>query len=131
MAKTLSVKTNAPELLEKQLSRRAKRGEYGIIALASATEAYMPIEEKTKLTRKLLGIILNYRFPVNISTKSPPVLRDLDILKEIDAKAILPEDLKPRLEHGTIISFSFSTLEEKWPRFSSPGHRHRERDWKL
>ena len=59
MAKTLSVKINAPELLEKQLSRRAKRGEYGIIALSSSTEPYMPIEEKLKLTRKLLEIILN------------------------------------------------------------------------
>lgn len=121
MAKTLSVKINAPELLEKQLSRRAKREEYGIIALASATEPYMGIEEKTKLTRKLLGIILNHRFPVNIGTKSPLVLRDLDILKEIDAKAILPEDLKPKLKHGTTISFSFSTLEEKLAKIFEPG----------
>lgn len=128
MAKTLSVKTNAPEVLEKQLSRRAKREEYGITALASATEAYMPIEEKTKLTRKLLGIILKYRFPVNIGTKSPLILRDLDILKEIDAKAILPEDLRPKLKHGTIISFSFSTLDGKLakifePRAPSPKER--------
>lgn len=121
MAKNLSVKTNAPELLEKQLSRRAKREEYGIIALASATEAYMPIEEKTKLTRKLLDIILKYRFPVNIGTKSPLVLRDLDILKEIDAKAILPKDLKPKLKHGTIISFSLSTLDEKLAKIFEPG----------
>ena len=80
MAKTLSVKINAPELLEKQLSRRAKRGEYGVIVLSSSTEPYMPIEEKLKLTRKLLEIILKYRFPVEIATKSKLVLRDLDLL---------------------------------------------------
>jgi len=121
MAKTFSVKTNAPELLEKQLSRRAKKGEYGIIALSSATEPYMPIEEKLKLTRRLLKTILKYRFPVEIATKSKLVLRDLDILKEIDKNAILPVDLKPKLKHGVIISFSISTLDEKLAKILEPG----------
>ena len=121
MAKTFSVKTNAPELLEKQLSRRAKKGEYGIIALSSATEPYMPIEEKLKLTRRLLKTILKYRFPVEIATKSKLVLRDLDILKEIDKNAILPADLKPKLKHGTIISFSVSTLDERLAKILEPG----------
>ena len=121
MAKTLSVKVNAPELLEKQLSRRAKKGEYGIIALSSATEPYMPIEEKLKLTRRLLKIILKHRFPVEIATKSKLILRDLDILKEIDKNAILPADLKPKLKHGTIISFSVSTLDERLAKILEPG----------
>ncbi|RLF44248.1 MAG: radical SAM protein, partial [Thermoplasmata archaeon] len=60
MVKSLSVKINAPELLEKQLSRRAEKGKYGIISLSSSTEPYMPIEEKLKLTRRLLEIILKY-----------------------------------------------------------------------
>ncbi|WP_288004951.1 radical SAM protein [Thermofilum sp.] len=83
MAKTLSVKVNSPELLEKELSRRARKGEYGIIALSSSTEPYMPIEEKLKLTRKLLEIILKYKFPVHVLTKSKLVLRDLNLLKEL------------------------------------------------
>jgi len=45
MTKTLSVKINASGLLEKQLSRKAKRGGYGDFALSSSTEPYMPIEE--------------------------------------------------------------------------------------
>lgn len=121
MARTLSVKANAPELLEKQLFRRAKKEEYGIIALASSTEAYMPIEEKTGMTRRLPEIILKHRFPVEIGTKSSLVLRDLALLKEIDEKAILPEDLKPKLKHGAIISFSISTLDEKLARLFEPG----------
>lgn len=121
MAKTFSVKINAPELLEKQLSIRAKKKEYGIIALSSATEPYMPIEKKLKLTRKLLEIILKYRFPVEIATKSKLVLRDLDILKEIDKNAILPDDLKPYLKHGVIISFSISTLDKKLAKLLEPG----------
>jgi DNA repair photolyase len=87
MAKTLSAKVNSPQLLGKQLSRRARKGEYGIIAFSSSTEPYMPIEEKLKLTRKLLEIILKYKFPVHILTKSKLVLRDLDLLKEIDKNA--------------------------------------------
>ncbi|MBU4268508.1 MAG: radical SAM protein [Acidobacteria bacterium] len=120
-ANTLSVKINAPELLEKQLFGRAKKGEYGIIALSSSTEPYMPIEEKLKLTRRLLEIILKYRFPVEISTKSSLVLRDLDLLKEIDKNAILPSDLKPKLKRGVIISFSISTFDEKLAKILEPG----------
>jgi len=121
MARTLSVKVNALELLEKQLSRRAKKGEYGIIALSSSTEPYMPIEEKLKLTRKLLEIILKYKFPVHVITKSKLILRDLDLLKEIDKTAILPDDLKPKLKRGVIISFSISTLDEKLAKILEPG----------
>ncbi|MCD6530566.1 radical SAM protein [Candidatus Bathyarchaeota archaeon] len=121
MAKNLSVKVNAPEILERQLSRRAERGEYGIVALSSSTEPYMPIEEKLKMTRRILEKILKYRFPVEVLTKSKLVLRDLDLLRKIDEKAILPSDLKSKLKHGTIISFSISTLNEKLAKILEPG----------
>lgn len=120
MAKTLSIKLNASEILEKELSRRAKKGEYGIIAISSSTEPYLKIEERVKLTRKLLEIILKYKFPVHILTKSKLVLRDLDLLKEIDKSAILPDDLKPKLKRGVIISFSISTLDEKLAKILEP-----------
>jgi DNA repair photolyase len=119
LTRTLSAKINSPELLEKQLSERARKKEYGIIALSSSTEPYMPIEEKLKLTRRLLEIILKYRFPVHVVTKSGLVLRDLELLKEIDKGAILPSDLK--LEHGAIVSFSISTFDGKLARALEPG----------
>lgn len=112
LAKSLSVKINAPEIFEKQLSRRAKKGEYGIIAFASQ-EAYIPLENKYKITRKLLEIVLKYKFPVHIITKSTLILRDADILKEIDKKAVLPKDLQRKLGRGVIISSSISTMDEK------------------
>jgi len=121
MTKTLSAKINAPEILEKQLKRRSKKGEYGIIALSTSTEPYMPIEEKFKLTRKLLEIILRYKFPVHVLTKSKLILRDFDLLKEIDKTAILPDDLKPKLKRGVIISLSISTLDEKLAKTLEPG----------
>lgn len=119
--RSLSAKINAPEILERQLKAGARKGEYGIIILSSSTEPYMQIEEKLKLTRKLLEIILKYKFPVYILTKSKLVLRDMDLLKEIDKNAILPLDLRLKLKHKAIISFSISTLDEKLARILEPG----------
>jgi DNA repair photolyase len=118
--KTPSVKINAPTILDKQLKRRAKKNEYGIIAFASQ-EAYPPLEERYEVTRKMLSVILRKRFPVHIITKSTLIVRDLDLLKEIDGKAILPDDLKESLGRGVIISFSFSTLDNKLARILEPG----------
>ncbi|NJE25925.1 radical SAM protein [Thermococcus sp. MV5] len=119
--KGLSAKINAPMILEKQLKRRAKKGEYGIIALSTSTEPYMQIEEKLNLTRNILKIILRYRFPIHILTKSKLVLRDIDILKKIDENARLPTDLEQKLSRGVLISFSISTLDEKLAKILEPG----------
>ncbi len=121
MAKTLSAKINAPEVLEKQIKREANKGEFGIIALSSSTEPYMKAEEKLELTRRLLEVILRHKFPVHVLTKSKLVLRDLDLLREIDKKAILPTDLRDKLRHGVIISLSISTLDERMAKLLEPG----------
>ncbi|WP_431062594.1 radical SAM protein [Methanobacterium sp.] len=109
----LKVKANAEEILVKQLKRRAKNKEYGIIGIASSTEPYNEVEKELKLTRRLLEIIARFKFPVSILTRSTLVLRDMDILKKINENAILPPDLKPKLKGGAIVSFSFSTPDEK------------------
>ena len=116
----LSAKANAAEILVKQLKRRAKNKEYGIIALASSTEPYPEVEEKLKLTRSLLQIIARFKFPVIALTKSTLISRDIDILKKINENAILPDDLKPKLKGGAIISFSFSTPDEKLAKIFEP-----------
>lgn len=117
----LQVKTNAPEVLYKQLKNRARKREYGFIGLGSSTEPYLPIEKNLKITRELLKIIYRFKFPVSISTKSKLVLRDMDILKKIDEKAILPSNLKDKLDHGVIISFSFSTVDPGLASIFEPG----------
>jgi len=61
----------------------------------------MPNEEELRLTRKLLEIILGYKFPVCVLTRSKLMLRDLDLLKEIDMNAILPADLRSKLKTGS------------------------------
>lgn len=74
----VDAKINAPEILRRQLKRAAK----GNIIISSVTDPYQPVEGKYKLTRRCLEELLPYQFPVDILTKSPLVLRDIDILKK-------------------------------------------------
>ena len=112
LADHLSIKKNAPEILDRQLRNRAKKNDYGIIGLGSATDPYLPIEKELQLTRQLLEIIAHHRFPVFISTKSDLVLRDIDLFQRINEAAILPSDLEKKLQHKCIITFSFSTMDK-------------------
>jgi DNA repair photolyase len=121
MEDKLAIKTNAVALLEKELHNRAKKNQYGIIVLSSATDPYLQFEHEYKLTRQILEVILKYRFPVHIITKSDLVRRDFDLLKEINEKAILPEDLQDRLAHKVLISFSFSTIDDTVGKIFEPG----------
>ncbi len=121
LEESLSVKANAIELLDKQLGNRAKKGQYGIIVLSSATDPYLQIEKRYELTRRALEVILKYRFPVHMITKSDLISRDFDLLRQIDQTAILPEDLQGRLGRGTIITFSFSTLDDGVGKIFEPG----------
>jgi len=117
----IGAKVNAPEVLERQLRRRARRGEYGIIALGTSTEPYMPQERELRLTRAVLEVILRHRFPVHVLTKSSLVIRDADLLAEIGDRAILPPDLEGRLESGAMVTVSLSTLDEDIARIFEPG----------
>ena len=119
-SRKLVVKINAPELLSRELSRLARRGKYGIIALGSATEPWMHIDKRYQLTRKCLEIIARFRFPIHCLTKSTLILRDIDVLKDIDENAILPSDLKEKLNHGVLITFSFSTLDKRIAKIFEP-----------
>jgi DNA repair photolyase len=117
---SLSVKINAIEILDRQLTARAKKGQYGVIVVSSGTDPYLQLEKKYELTREALKIIAKHRFPVHIITKSDLVERDFGLLYQIDKNAILPSDLK-QLKRGTIISFSFSTLDDAAGSVFEPG----------
>ena len=121
MAEKLSAKRNAVDLLDRALALRARKKQYGIIVLSSATDPYLQFEQTELLTRQLLEIILHYRFPVHIITKSDLVSRDFDLLKQIDAEAILPLDLQGKLTHRAFITFSFSTIDMEIASIFEPG----------
>lgn len=100
---------------------RAKKEEYGIIVLASATDPYPKIEKKYQITRGILETILKYRFPLHLLTKSALVLRDIEIFRQINQVAILPKDLRSKLKSGLILTFSFSTLDDQIAAIFEPG----------
>jgi DNA repair photolyase len=76
------VKKNAPALLRKWFE--GKNRVASVISLSGNTDCYQPVERKMRLTRTLLEICLEYRNPVSIITKNTLILRDLDILKELN-----------------------------------------------
>ena len=72
----VDVKVNAPEVLSKEL--RGLRKDQ--VFLSSASDPYQPIEARYRVTRRCLQVLLGTGFPVSILTRSPLVLRDLDLL---------------------------------------------------
>jgi len=116
----ISVKINAADVLYNQLKNRARKKEYGIIAIGSATDPYMHHEKDLKITRELLKIIYRFHFPINLVTKSDLILRDIGLLKKIYKSAILPEDLDSAQRMGAIITFSFSTMDLEMARIFEP-----------
>ncbi|MEZ5471150.1 MAG: radical SAM protein [Marinicella sp.] len=121
VAKTTTLKTNAIEVLSRQLRARAQKKQYGVIVLSSVTDPYMPVDRKYKMTRQALEVILENRFPVHIITKSDLIARDYDLLHAIDTQAIIPSHLSDRLDRGVIISYSFSTLDQHVAHIFEPG----------
>ncbi len=74
----LYAKTNAAELLRKELARKGYR--CSAISLGINTDAYQPIERRYRITRELLEVFAECRHPVSLITKSALIQRDLDIL---------------------------------------------------
>lgn len=80
----VEVKCNAPELLEAALRSKRKRC---MIGTGAMSDPYMHCEEELRLTGKCLEVILNYGFGAAIQTKSDRILRDIDLLDEINRSA--------------------------------------------
>ncbi|MDR0286696.1 MAG: radical SAM protein [Clostridiales bacterium] len=79
----IEIKRNAPEILEEQLKRKRKPC---MIATGAMCDPYIHLEEKLGITRKCLELIERYGFGLAVQTKSARILRDMDILKAINAK---------------------------------------------
>lgn len=74
----VDVKINAPELLRKEIKRKKP----GRVWISGICDPYQPLEGRYELTRKCLEIFIENDWPVTIQTKSPLVLRDLELLKK-------------------------------------------------
>ena len=74
----VDVKINAAQLLDKEIRRKRK----GTMWMSGVCDPYQPLEAKYELTRRCLGIIIDHGWPLSVQTRSPLVLRDLDILRK-------------------------------------------------
>lgn len=79
-------KTNAPDLLEKDIRKLKDEGKDISIFFSSVTDAFQPAEERYSLTKKCLEVIADYGFrgKVSILTKSPTVLKAIPVLKKLE-----------------------------------------------
>lgn len=79
----IEVKENSIELLEDRLKRKRKKC---MIGMGSMTDPYINEELKLNYTRQAIEIINKYGFGLTLITKSSNIIRDLDLLKEINSK---------------------------------------------
>ena len=102
----IAVKENGPELLEAALRRKRKPC---MIGTGSMSDPYIPLEMELGLTRKSLELIEKYGFGVTMITKSDRILRDLDILKQINERT------------KAVVQMTLTTMEEGLCRILEPG----------
>jgi DNA repair photolyase len=101
--KDVTVKTNAIEILKKELdpSRKRKPMKKAFLVLGGGVgDCYQPAEAKYQLARKTLELLRDFKLPVHVLTKSILVERDLDILQQINR------------QNRAIVSCSFSSVDD-------------------
>ncbi len=104
------VKVNAPEVLRIELARPGWRGEH--VALGTNTDPYQWVEGRYKLMPGIWEAMRDFRNPCSVLTKSPLLLRDLPLMKEIAAVT------------DFTASLSIPTLDEKAWRATEPHTPH-------
>jgi DNA repair photolyase len=104
------VKVNAAEVLRRELRRKSWSGAH--VAMGTNTDPYQRCEGRYRLTRGVLEALRDHANPCSILTKSPLLLRDLDLFEELAATA------------GFTANLSIGTLDEEVWRRTEPGTPH-------
>ena len=102
----IAVKMNAPQLLEQELLHKRKRC---MIGTGSMSDPYIPLEKELGLTRKCLELILQYGYGLAIQTKSDLILRDLDLLRQINRNT------------KCVVQMTMTTYDEELCKILEPG----------
>ena len=104
------VKVNAPEVLRAELARRSWKRE--LVAIGTNTDPYQWVEGRYELMPPTLEALRDADTPASVLTKSPLVLRDLELYAEMAAEA------------GATVNLSVPTLDEKAWRATEPHTPH-------
>jgi DNA repair photolyase len=100
------VKVNVPELLRAELARPSWKRE--LVALGTNTDPYQWVECRYRMMPEILAALEEAGTPVSVLTKSPLLLRDIDIYERMSKR--LPVS----------VNLSVPTLEEKAWRATEP-----------
>ncbi len=107
----ICVKTNIVEKLEQEL--RTPRWNREVVNLGGVTDSYQPAEAEYKLMPEILKLLIKYKTPAIISTKSDLVLRDYDLIDQLSrityiniAATItsMDQDIRRKIEPGGVPS---------------------------
>ena len=79
----IEVKENSLALLKKELRKRPP----AMIGTGAMCDPYIPLESRLEYVRNAMKLIYDYGFGFTCITKSDLILRDLDLLKKINAKS--------------------------------------------
>ena len=102
----LSVKVNAPLVLRRELANPRWKGEH--VAIGTATDPYQPLEGTYRITRGVLIELARGRTEAHLITRSPLVVRDIDVLQELARAA------------GASVCISLPTLDAELARKIEP-----------
>ena len=103
---SIRVKTNVAEVLRRELARRSWKGD--TVAIGAATDPYQPAEGRYRLTRACLEVLAEAANPFAIITRSPLIVRDIDVVAEAARRA------------SVSVTFSVPTLDDKIWRLTEP-----------
>ncbi len=93
------VKVNAPELVRAELARPSWKGEH--VALGTNTDPYQWVEGRYGLMEGIWEAMRDFANPCSVLTKSPLLLRDLELMKEIAERTEFTANLSiPTLDEG-------------------------------
>ncbi len=104
------VKVNVPELVRAELARRSWKGEH--VALGTNTDPYQWVERRYGLMQGIWEAMRDFANPCSVLTKSPLLLRDIGLMKEICERTEF------------VANLSIPTLEEKAWRQTEPHTPH-------
>jgi DNA repair photolyase len=105
--RSIRVKINVAHVLREELARRSRERE--TVSIGAATDPYQPAEGRYRLTRACIEVLRDARNPFHVITRSPMIVRDIDVLAEAAVRAKVS------------VSFSIPTLDEEVWRKSEPG----------
>ena len=71
------VKRNAATVLAREIRKLPR----GLVAISTATDPYQFVEGKYRITRHALEVLLRGGWPVSVLSRSPLMLRDLDLFE--------------------------------------------------